>query len=191
MSAATDIFQIFEAAATVIAIIVGGYWTYILFVKRRIDFPRSNIEHRVTHRIISDRKLLLHVDVTISNVGDTLVQLVSGEMRIQQMVPPPEEVLTSLNEDRTPVEDGRTEVDWPLVDSRKITWAEGQFEIEPGERDEVPYDFFVDTDIETVEVYSYFQNARKVGRDIGWGHTTIYDLKSPGLPTQSQMEEVR
>lgn len=189
MSVATDIFQIFEAAATVIAIIVGGYWTYMLFVKRRIDFPRANITQQVTHRAISNGKLLVHVDVIISNVGDMLLQLESGGVGILQIVPLPDAVLDSFKKGTCPVKEGQTVVDWPPVGQRPVTWKKAEFEIEPGETDQVNFDFFLNPGIETVQVYSYFNNARKLGRKIGWGQTTMYDLKLPPAPAEPLIPE--
>ncbi|MCH7733085.1 MAG: hypothetical protein IIB44_11370 [Candidatus Marinimicrobia bacterium] len=57
-----------------------------------------------------------------------------------------------------------------------------QIEIEPNEDDEILCDFLIDKDIQTIQVYSYLKNAEKPGRDIGWGITTIHDLKSKGGP---------
>jgi len=55
-----------------------------------------------------------------------------------------------------------------------------KFEIEPGETDEVTCDCFLAGDVETLEVYCYFENAKKRG-PIGWGLTRLYDL-TPTTP---------
>jgi hypothetical protein len=165
-----------QACATVIAIIVGGVWSYMLFVQKRQRYPRANIEHRITHRSIPDNKLLLHVAVTVRNTGDVLLSLVSGQTRIQQILPLSLELLDPISKGRDPVKAGDREILWPLIKLRKQKWREQECEIEPGESDEFHYDFILDAEVQTIEVYSYFKNAKKPGREIGWGWTTIYDL---------------
>ena len=173
-----DITDIIAAIATVVAILVGGFWSYTLFVRKRQKYPRANITHRVTPRPMTNSQLLLNVAVTISNPGEVLLSLVSGEIRIQQILPPPSELLNSINQGHDPVEEGQTEVQWPLIASRKSKWEKGKLEIEPGESDQLQYDFILDAKVQTIQVYSYLRNAKKRRREIGWGLTTIYDLQS-------------
>jgi hypothetical protein len=44
----------------------------------------------------------------------------------------------------------------------------------------VVWDFILDGDLDTILVYSYYRNVQKRNRDIGWGLTTLYDLRSTG-----------
>src|SRR5574341_1514486 len=48
-----------KAIAEIIAIIVAGWWTYRLFVKKRVDYPYPRIEHRITHWPLEEGKLYL------------------------------------------------------------------------------------------------------------------------------------
>jgi hypothetical protein len=174
-----DLFDIAQALATVIAIGVGGAWSYLLFVRTRQKYPRAKLEHKITHRNIPDGKILLHVGVTISNEGDVLLSLISTQTRIQKVLPVADHILDSIKKGEDPVEEGKTEIEWPLIgSSRKSEWEEGQREIEPGESDELIYDFIIDSGIQTVEVYTYVKNASKKQREIGWPLTTIYDIRA-------------
>ena len=166
--------EIAEAIATILAIAVGGFWSYMLFVKTRQKYPRASLEHRITHRPLDSERQLLVVNVFLHNTGEVLLSLVSNETRVQQVLPQPPDLLGS---DTNPVQEGSTEVEWPLLDSRERNWTAGEFEIEPGEVDQVTYDFIVGSDVETIRVYSYFRNALKVKKQIGWGLTTLYDLQ--------------
>lgn len=172
-----DIADIMQAFATVIALLIGGIWSYMLFVKKRQRYPRASITHQISHRPMSNSKIILNVTTIISNTGDVLLSLVSGLTRVQQMLPLSTEILKSIDERKDPVPDGKTEIEWPLISERLSKWEKEEFEIEPGEKDQIYYDFIFDADIQTVSVYSYFKNVRKHERDIGWGLTTIYDLK--------------
>jgi len=160
-----------------IAIVVGGIWTYILFVRKRQKYPRANITHRVEHLPISDGKTLLRVVVNISNEGEILLSLVSGFTRVQQMMPWPPELLESIKRDKEFVKEGQTEVEWPLLDQRDLAFAKGKREIEPGETDELPFDFIIDSKVQIVVLYSYLKNKRKRKPEIGWNTTSIYDLR--------------
>lgn len=162
----------------IVAIIVGGIWTYKLFVRRRQKYPRAKIEHRITDRPIADGKVLVHVVVTISNMGEVLISLVSAETWIQKVLPLSPRLMKSINEGEDLVEEDKTEIQWPLIESRQEKWKKGECQIEPGEPDESRYDFVIDQDIQTIRVYSYYQNATERKREIGWQLATIYDLAS-------------
>jgi hypothetical protein len=91
-------------------------------------------------------------------------------------------------------QENSTEVSWPGITTLTRSWAPGTFQMEPHESDEVDFDFILDATIETVAVYTYFDNTSKAGRNrayadgaerastqnhgIGWSWTTIYQISS-------------
>jgi len=162
---------------TVVAILVGGIWSYLLFVRKRQKFPRANISHKITHKPIDDNKVLLHLDVGISNAGDVLISIISGIVRLHQIVPAPDELLSTIRSGNDPISEEKNEYDWPLIAEREPKWEKRNFEIEPGETDHANFDFIIDNDIETIEIYTYLKNKKKRFREIGWNLTTIYDLR--------------
>ena len=171
-----EVLEVANHVVSVVAVLFGGFWGYLLFVKRRQKYPHANLVHHITHRPFGGGKTLLQVSVTISNTGEVLLSPVFAEMRVQQLLPPLPDVVKCLEEGEDPVPDGDTEVQWPQLKERKTTWPAGEFEIEPGESDQICYDFFVDSEVTTVEVYSHFRNASKRQSDIGWHLTSTYDL---------------
>jgi len=176
LSRGKTIADIVESVFTVIAFVLSGAWAYTLFVRKRQRYPRARILHRITHKPISDDKVLLHVGVVISNPGEILISLVSLEVRIQQVLPPAAELLDLLSQGQKLVKQGESEVAWPLIESRELSFDEREIEIEPGERERIPFDFVIDAEVQTVEVYSYIKNEVKRDREIGWNLTTLYDL---------------
>ena len=72
LSDVATIVSIVQSITTVIAIIIGGIWSYMLFVSRRQRYPRVKIEHQITCRPVSELKLLLSIDVTITNSSEVL-----------------------------------------------------------------------------------------------------------------------
>ena len=171
-----EIADIIQVAVAVAAVIVGGIWSYWLFVQNRQKYPRASISHHITHRHIGNDNLLLHVSVTISNVGDVLLSLISLETRIQQVLPLPDEVLETINKGQNPVSEGETEVDWPLIDSQELGLERGECEVEPSESQEIHHDFILDAGIKAIEVYTYLINEQKRDREIAWDLTTLYEL---------------
>ena len=177
---------------TGVAIILGGIWTYILFIRTRQKFPRANIIHDIKHLSLPNDKTLLHIDIRLSNVGDVLLSLASGEVRVQQVLPLPDELANIIEKGEDPVKDEEREIEWPLIGERSCSWKKDDFEVEPGESDNLLFDFIIEKEVKVVEVYSYFQNIKKRPTDIGWNLTTVYDLRSKnksganGEKTQNQ-----
>ncbi len=171
-----DIFGICVAWATSIAIIVAGVWSYLRFVQNRQRYPRANVEHCISHRPFAQDKVLLHVVVIITNVGEILLSLITLETRIQQVLPISGQVLDVVANGRSPVPEGKTEVDWPPVDSHKLCLEGETCEVEPAESQEFHHDFVVGAEIRTVAVYTHIMNEKKRARELGWEATTLYDL---------------
>jgi hypothetical protein len=172
LSTIKEVLDALQSLATIAAIIGGGIW----FLSRRQRYPRADVTHNITHKVLPDGKLLLHVAVRISNKGEVLLTLISGITRVQQMLPLSSSVVESINEGLDPVKKGQTEIEWPPLYSRESEWKEGKLEIEPGESDHINHDFILEAGVQTVEVYTYFKNAMKSGKEIGWQLTTVYDL---------------
>ena len=88
-----DVASFKEIAATassimsVIAIIVGGYWTYLLAIKERKFEPRANIEHKSEHVALDSKMNLLKVVVKITNAGDAELITQDSKVAILRLVP--------------------------------------------------------------------------------------------------------
>ena len=171
-----QIVSIVRDAATVIALMVGAAWTYLLFVQNRQKYPRASIEHQITQRRIGRDTVLLHVDVEVSNIGNVLIELVESASILCQVLPLSTEVSQKVVAMQDPVEEPKTEIDWPILAWREDRWATGECEIEPGESQSIQRDFILHGDIRTVEVYSYLMNERKRERKLSWDLSTVYDI---------------
>ena len=81
-----------------------------------------------------------------------------------------------------------------MLEKKEANEIKQNCEIEPGESDEICFDYLIDTGVEIINIYSYFSNFKKKSmfrifnrfhicrrvlkkRDIGWQITTIYNLK--------------
>jgi hypothetical protein len=167
-----------QAAATIVALIVGGAWTYILFIRKRQRFPRATLDHVVTVTELSPEFLLVHLDVRIQNVGEVLLELRYSDIQLRRIIPLDAEVAETLREGKDPVQDGNSEVDWPGIGRRECNWEKNPREIEPGEYDRVHYDFVIGSSVAVLSAYSYFRNVAKKNREIGWNCTTLHNTST-------------
>ena len=179
LSKLKDLADIVQALFTTLAIGVGGFWSYMLFVRRRQKYPRATLRHEVEQRFLGEGMVLLHVATTISNTGEVLLSLASAETRVQQIIPPPSDVINSAKNGKDPVKAGETEVGWPLLCHRKMSYEKGQFQIEPGESDSIHYDFFLNDEVRSLELNTYVKNQKIRKRDVGWNVTTLFDMHRP------------
>ncbi len=170
-----SISEVIKNGFEVIAIIVGGFWTYTLFVSQRQKYPRANLSHKITHRSLGNGKSLLNIDATLSNAGGVLIRIVSGELRIKYVSPLSTIVANQTTNLDSPFPKLGREFPWD-ASSHPLEWPSGPCEIEPGEENQFHYDCVLPEDTEVIKIYTYYKNEVKSGRDIGWNLTTVYDL---------------
>jgi hypothetical protein len=185
----TDIAQ---GVTAIIAIGVGGTWTYWKFIKGRGDYPRAAVSHRI-HRVdLPSGHTLLRIENHVSNTGERLLELRKGFTRLLRILPPDADVLDALANGDDPVPCPGTEVPWPEVSrQRDHQFDTGTAEVEPGESEVIEADFFLPPDTKVALVYSYFWNEKKQGRDIGWPRSTLVDLRRPDGDEALKQETTR
>jgi hypothetical protein len=76
-----------------------------------------------------------------------------------------------------------SDIRWPTLGLKESMNA---CEIEPGEADEFHFDFVVSSEVEVVEICTYFKNEAKRVRNIGWRHTSLVRLETANLTAQSK-----
>jgi hypothetical protein len=178
LSGVKDAADTVKSIAEIAGLIVGGCWTWLLFVKNRQDYPRAKVTHTITRFALPNGSRLLRVQCTVTNIGPVLLRLNSTFTWVQQILPLPEDFQTALDGKKDPLaalDPSESEYGWPVVGERKCEWKASPREVEPGEDDNTQFDFVVGGEAQLVEIYSYFRNEKKK-REIGWNGTTIYDL---------------
>ena len=163
--------------AQVFAFASGGLWALQRYRREREKWPRAGVEHSLEHRRLDDATLL-RVTLRIENTGRVLLQLVDARTDVYRVLPLDDDARDRLARDAL-LDAESHEAQWTCVDSHERRWPAGDVEIEPGESDELGFDFLVPSDVTVVSVYSYVSNANKRNRPIGWGKTTTYDMSSP------------
>ncbi len=90
-----DLAQLVQAGVVSSGILVGGIWTYLLFVHKRLAYPRANLELSISQLpIVRDKSRLVHIAaVSIKNTGDVLLKSAYAELRLRQVVLIPERLV--------------------------------------------------------------------------------------------------
>lgn len=169
-------FDIAESAAKILAILVGGFWTYSLFVRKREQYPRATVTIGAFHEDLSDQWRLLHVVVSVKNTGEVLLRLEKGDIRISQVSPPWEALMTALKHMVVPDSRDLEEIERPALAYKNLEWGESPREIEPGECDEYHFDFVVPSSTRAVQVYTYMKNVSRTDREMGWNTEAFFVL---------------
>lgn len=177
-----EFWETLQSALTVAALLAGGFWSYKIYRQKRQRFPQANVTHQISHWHLSRDKILVRVKVCFANVGERLLDIADGYVRLLQMCPLPPELIKAVEEGTDPVEESQTEIAWPPIVKRY--WPHKHYEVEPKETDEAIFEFVVPADIQTIVVDSAFQNRvkRRKGlrfwkeHTICWNTATVYEL---------------
>lgn len=180
-----DFFETIASIATISAIIVGGYWTYTLFVQERKSYPHAKIEQKVSHIPLSDKINLMYVNIGLTNAGNTILLVKKSIIRVQQILPivPSKEngylAATQVNDALEEVKRKEDRFSWPSICERDKIFKP-PLDIEPGEKDVINFEFAVSSKVKVVRVYSYFKNEKKSkdGAGLGWVAVTYYNFKT-------------
>lgn len=166
--------ELAQAALTSTAIVIGGIWTYLRFIKNRLRFPRAELSHTVVHKNLAAGKSLFRINLKVVNKGDVLLPISNAWTRISQILPMYEDTLNELYSGNDLSRDDDAEIKWPEIGCQEITYEQNKAEIEPGESEIFHFDFIVSSDVRVVHVYSFFKNLKK--KESGWPCVTIFDL---------------
>jgi hypothetical protein len=177
-----DIADIIQAVVTCFALIIGGIWSYMLFVRKRQRYPRAKIEHQVTQRIASTDATLVSINIIISNAGDVLLSLIKGEIEVRQVLPPEVGFLQKLKKDQNAPYRRVELIDWPLLFPYEEDWKKEKrtIEIEPGESEQFLFTLLIHAEVKTIYINSYFHNMKKRRKDLGWSLETFHDVSISG-----------
>jgi hypothetical protein len=179
-----DVASIVQSVATVIAIVVGGAWSYLLFIKERREYPHANLQQSATHAQLGPNANLLRVGVAITNAGTTRMDLKSAIIKIQQVLPltdcvdPKICAKAEIEAAKPGVPRSAARFSWPTL-SQLDQQYEGNKEIEPSEKDFIDAEFVLPSHVTLVRIYAYVRNDSKPHSDkqqIGWSVSNYYNL---------------
>ena len=181
-----DWVEIATNGATIMALLAGGWWTYALYVRQRLRYPRAELDIAVEHAVIEPGKRLVHVAVKVVNRGHVLLQPKHTELRVRQVIPIHNAIAPTLQTEGDPVLKGKHEIEWPLIFQRR--WN-GAFELEPGESDCLHADFVLLQGIELIQLYTFVSNPTQKRPHFGWQSTKFVFLSEVPVMADQETQE--
>jgi hypothetical protein len=175
--------EIVQYIVTIFAILIGGTWTYILFIRERQIYPHAEIEQVVSHIALSKATNLLRVVVNVKNIGGSRLIVKKSITRIQQILPEApciesspcasKQIFRALEE----YERKEDIFSWALIAERE-KYFDDPLDLEPSEKDMKDFEFAIPSDIKAVRIYTFIRNEKrsKGDTDFGWDVSSYYDL---------------
>jgi hypothetical protein len=168
-----DSTAIIQSIATTLALIIGGFWTYTLFISKRENFPHAVISQNVIGKLVTSDWYWLQIFIEVRNTGDTVVSIDTADIRVQQILPLPDDILEGIRNKKDPVPRLKMLIPWKGICRYVRPFST---KIEPGESDRAEAQFLIPAWLHTVRVYSYLGN-RTSQEKYGWVASLSYDLK--------------
>ena len=163
-----------ESAVTALGIILGGYWAYSRFVWHREKKPKAQISQKISQRSLGNETILIHVQVTIKNIGKVLIPLRLAKALLFKVLPLETSLMKKIKDGEEIFNKERTSVPWPQIAKRVWEWEKGKAEIEPGEAQVLYCEFLVPIEIETVQITNYLEDSAIGG--VGWTGKILVDV---------------
>ncbi len=167
-----------QSALTVVAIVVGGVFALFKLQVFRTFEPHLTITHEVHHRYVGDSYVHIDVTATLRNSSRVAVEIREAEFSIQQISPVSDEEVEAVYSEVF-IDKKLIYLQWPFLESVPFEWDQGEMVIEPNESHQQTYEFIVLGHLETVLIYTYFENPqlpRPPKSAEGWAATTVYDI---------------
>ncbi|HWU62438.1 MAG TPA: hypothetical protein VN112_10485 [Ensifer sp.] len=150
-----------QAILTSIAIVVGGAWAYMEFVRERPDKGRLTVSQVAKDFAVSDGQRFVQAQITLKNVGATRVGITKGETVIRQILPLNDN-LKQVIEGNDPAAKARMNstqtIKWPIICSGRISRSQN-VSLEPDEQITLVQDFLLPRHVRLVRIYSVFEGA--------------------------------
>lgn len=191
-----DYCTLIQSFVTVAAFIVGGIWALNQFTVEREGQPHANIKQEITSVALSNETNLLRVNVEFINTGISKIELKKYVIIIYQVLPVPARVNKEIKYALANTDRRRDRFNWTKLaqryntlvlnkthpdasiqsveKSRRLSLYE-PVEIEPGEKENMDFEFVIPSRIKVVRVYSYFENEKE--HLIGWSVASYYDFR--------------
>lgn len=177
-----DLLSVARDYLTILALLVGGAWTVWTVIQYRDLHPIITTEHHISHRPLPLHKVLLSVDVDVTNAGKVLLKPLLSRVSILQVLPLTAEGLEKVRQG-TLASNNRRDIDWPKIDGKDYPKELHQRQLEPGETEPFHYDFILPDFVEVVAIYTLVNNpelTREHGSEAGWQRLTLCDLRAAG-----------
>ena len=157
-----------QSAITIGAIILGGVWSYMLFISQRERAPHAIVEVKTSVLKLTDEVNLIQVTLKFQNTGHVLIPVIDASARLATVLPllgcalndtcATRELNAALeNQDRA-----ADKFDWPVLADRDSNTPNP---VEPGETTNLQFEFAIPAYVKVVRVYGFVKNDYTSERD--------------------------
>lgn len=173
----------------ILAIGIGGWWTWQLFIRQRAGHPRARLSQTVEHVELGERTFLVRVCLSVENVGTVAIEPRTSSTTIQRILPTRSETIADLEEGRPDRGAADDTLEWDSVAERVQDLAEDDFFLEPGEKEQLWIDFVLRGRYRLIQAHTMVDCGPKYkGRY--WDAATLHWLEPP-LPEARPSERAR
>lgn len=166
--------------AAIFGTLAAGIMSIAAFVnyrRRRAGYPRKEMTHEMLHRRVCSDKRFVRVTIRVKNVGEVLLRLAAARITLRRVLPVQDEFYEMMVSGVRQPTDESQEIQWPLLGYRSWMWPKSQTDLEPGETETIIGDFIIDSDIKTVESYSFVVDYSAItDPPVGWRLAEIHDI---------------
>jgi hypothetical protein len=162
--------EVVQSILTSLALVLGGLWTYYIFIYKRERWPRADVQILEASYGNGDQ-VYLSVKIIIRNIGQLLLPIGRVVARVQQVSPKTHDYNPSYHPNELGVV-----LDWPTLAEKTKNYESGELELEPNETHQFDFDFLLAADARIVKVTAYITNIRKAKKGIGWLATSIHSI---------------
>ena len=153
-----------QALATVVALILGGWFAWRNKHLFRYGQPHLTISHDISHRRVSPGYVQVTVTAILYNSSRVKVEVLDGLLTIQQMAPvsdaEAEEIFAQTFIDKK----HNGALQWETLTQYRLSWNQEDLIAEPGESATTTFEYMVPVFIESLLVTTYFYNSKVMGK---------------------------
>lgn len=175
-----------QAVVATVAIVIGGWWTYRIFVQEREGQAHAIVTEKLSQSSLTSQVNLLQVVVRIENTGHVLIPVKYVEISVQQLTPiegcegATHCVIDELNDALSSIDRTADRFNWPDIAQRVSTYSDPR-PVEPGESEYMDFELAVPASIQTVRVYAFVRNDES-SQGYGWHDAQLYAIRAiPGV----------
>jgi hypothetical protein len=161
-----------QAVTTVFALIVGGVWTYKIFILERVTSPHVDVSQVVTGKLISPDWYWIQVSINAKNTGRSLVKFDTADIEVDQITPLPEKIKEDIKDGNYPVAGNDLNIPWKGLCRYVRPFSPT---LESGESAPKVVEFIIPGWLQTVRILT-FLTSKSLTNGQGWNALTIYNL---------------
>jgi hypothetical protein len=182
--------EAFSNVAQILALLVGGLWTYRVFVRQRLDWKRACLQHEVTILSRSQDWMVIRVRVCIQNIGSVVIVFAHGSTQIFQVSPVSEQIAKIVAGEAAQVGESlvkRTKLPWPKLVLYDYPLQDDEFILEPGETGSLYCEFSLPAKVESILVRTELPYNSSKSYDERWLEESVHTLVGRRCPSDGNL----